>query len=325
MKHLSSRAVDVLRNAPMIPILIIVVAYFSFTIDGFLSPFSMQNLLRDASVLIVAGIGGMLVFLVSGLDLSVGSTVAGASVGAAIAAQSTGSLFVAVLAGLAIGLVVGVVNGLLVGYAKLVAFILTLGMLLIVKALAYLAAALVAGEGGTAGAVAMPPEATVFGRGVTFGIPNVFYAAAAVVIVIAIVLARTRYGRQLRLIGQNEEAARFNGVDVRFIKLTVYSLAGLLSGLAGVLLAFRLGSGSPAAGDALLLQVITAVIIGGTTLTGGHGGAFRTLFGALVIIAIDKGLSAMGLQFWDQQIALGIVILLGTQVTRFWNAKRRLA
>lgn len=326
MKHIKSSVVDTLRNAPMIPVLIIVALIFSFTTDGFLSAFSLQNLLRDTSVLAVAALGGMLVFLVSGLDLSVGSTVAGSAVAAALVSQSTGSLTVAVFAGLGVGLVVGIINGLLIGYAKLVPFILTLGMMLIVSALAYLAVAMSSDEGDARrGAAPMLPEATAFGRGVTFGLPNVFYVAAIAVIVIAVVLARTRFGRKIRLIGQNEEAARFSGIDVALIKLLVYTIAGFLSGLAGVLLAFRLGSGSPAAGDALLLQVITAVIIGGTALTGGHGGAFRTLFGALVIIAIDRGLSSMGVQFWDQQIVLGLVILLGTQINRRWSGRRRLA
>ncbi len=325
MNRIAATGITIVRNAPMLPILVIVVIIFGFTTTGFLSVFNLQNILRDASVLTVAALGGMLVFLVSGLDLSVGSTVAGSAVGAAIVADATDSLPLAVVVGCAIGLFIGIVNGLFIGYAKLVPFILTLGTLLVVKALAYLAAAATTGAGGTAGAVPMPPEATVFGRGVTLGLPNVFYVAAIAVAAIAVILARTRFGRQIRLIGQNEEAARFNGVNVPFVKLAVYSLAGLLSGVAGVLLAMRLGAASPAAGDALLLQVITAVIVGGTALMGGHGGAVRTLFGALVIITIDKGLSAMGFQFWDQQIVLGLVILLGTQINRRWSGSGRLA
>ena len=316
---------SIFRNAPMVPVLVAVMVIFTVMTEGYLSTFNLQNLFRDASVLTVAALGGTLVFLVSGLDLSVGSTVAGSAVGAAIIADKTGDLTVALIGGVIIGLVIGMMNGALVGYAKLVPFVLTLGTLLIVKALAYLAAAVTTGEGGTAGAVPMPVEATVFGRGVTFGVPNLFFITAIVVAVVAFVLGRTRFGRQVRLIGQNEEAARFSGVNVARTKFWVYSAAGLLSGIAGAMLALRLGAGSPAAGDALLLQVITAVIIGGTALMGGHGGALRTLFGALVIIAIDRGLNSMGYQFWDQQIVLGLVILLGTQINRRWSGSRRLA
>jgi ribose transport system permease protein len=312
----------VLRNAPMVPVLIALLAFFTITTEGYLNTFNMQNLFRDASVLTVAALGGTLVFLVSGLDLSVGSTVAASAVGAAIFADKTGNLPIALVVGVLLGVAVGMVNGALVGYAKLVPFVLTLGTLLIVKALAYLAAALTTGEGGTAGAVPMPVEATTFGRGLTFGVPNLFYITAVIVVVVAFVLARTRFGRQIRLIGQNEEAARFTGVNVARTKFWVYSTAGLLGGIAGTMLALRLGAGSPASGDDLLLQVITAVIIGGTALSGGHGGAFRTLFGALVIVAIAQGLNVRGFQFWDQQIVLGLVILLGTQVSRRWSARR---
>lgn len=322
---ITHRVTSILRNAPMLPVLIVVMAFFTVMSEGYLSSFNVQNLLRDTSVLTVAALGGTLVFLVSGLDLSVGSTVAGSAVGAAIIAEKSGNLGLALVLGVLIGLAIGMVNGALVGYAKLVPFVLTLGTLLVVKALAYLSAAATTGEGGTAGAVPMPVEATVFGRGVTGVLPNLFFIAAVAVAVVAFVLGRTRFGRQIRLIGQNEEAAKFSGVNVARTKFWVYSAAGLLSGIAGVMLALRLGAGSPAAGDALLLQVITAVIIGGTALMGGHGGAVRTLFGALVIMAIDRGLNAMGYQFWDQQVVLGIVILLGTQINRRWSGRRRVA
>jgi ribose/xylose/arabinose/galactoside ABC-type transport system permease subunit len=269
--------------------------------------------------------GATLVFLIAGLDLSVGSTVAASAVAAAIVMQNTSSILIGLLGGLSAGLLVGVINGALIGYAGLVPFVLTLGTLLVVRAVAYLAAAAQVGQGGTAGAVPLPPEVTAFGRGLTFGLPNLFYVALLTAAAVAILLGATRFGRQIRLIGQNAKAAAFNGVDVPRVTFTVYALAGLLSGLAGCMLALRLGAASPAAGDALLLQVITAVIIGGTSLVGGHGGAIRTVFGAFVIVAIDRGLTLLGFQFWDQLIVLGVVILFGTLITRPWSARRRTA
>ncbi|TPW72945.1 ABC transporter permease [Schumannella sp. 10F1B-5-1] len=316
----------ILRTAPMVPVLVIAVIAFALLADGFTSPTNLYNILRDSSVLMVAATGTTLVFLIGGLDLSVGSVVAGSAVGAAIAMSTTRSVLFGVVVGVVIGIVIGVLNGLLIGYAKLVPFVLTLGMLLVVRAVAYLAAAVAAGAGGTAAAVGdLPESATLFGRGFIAAVPNLFVLAIVVVAVTAVLLAKTRYGRYVRLVGQNETAARFNGVNVPFIKLVTYTIAGLLSGIAGVMLSMRLGSGNPASGDDLLLRAITAAIIGGTALAGGHGGVVRTVFGALVIIALSSGLSLMGFQFWDQSIVLGIVILLGTQLTRRWTRGSRAA
>jgi ribose transport system permease protein len=309
----------------MAPVLVGIIIVFGIVTPQFLSVFNMQNFLRDASVLIVAAMGATLVFLIAGLDLSVGSTVAASGVGAAIVMQNTNNIVVSLAAGLAVGLAVGAVNGVLIGYARLVPFVLTLGTLLAVRAFAYLGSAAQVGQGGTAGAVSLPLEVTAFGRGVTWGLPNIFYVAIVVVAAVAILIGATRFGREVRLIGQNEKAAAFNGVNVKRVTFLVYTIAGLLSGIAGCLLALRLGAGNPASGDALLLQVITAVIIGGTALYGGHGGAVRSVFGAFVIVAIDRGLTLLGFQFWDQQIVLGLVILFGTLITRNASARRRIA
>ncbi|MET4781357.1 ABC transporter permease [Glaciihabitans sp. UYNi722] len=316
---------SLVRKAPMVPVLIIILVVFSIISRGFLSVFSIQSILLDASVLTVAALGGMLVFLVSGIDLSVGATVAGASVTAAIVGQLTHNPGLSLGSALLIGGVIGAINGALIGFAKFVPFIVTLAMLLVVTALAYLAAAAYSGQGATAGSVPMLDSILAFGQGVTFGLPNLFPTVIVAVIVIALVLYFTRFGRQIRLVGQNEDAARFNGLNVPLIKFFVYTLAGVLSGIAGCLLGMRLGAGNPAGGDSLLLQVITAVIIGGTTLLGGHGGAIRTLFGALVIVALTQGLSTIGFQFWDQNIVLGFVILLGTQIGRLWGTSSRTA
>ena len=320
-----SHAAQILRNAPMAPVLIGIIIVFAIISPGFLSAFNTQNLMRDASVLIVAAMGATLVFLISGLDLSVGSTVAASAVGAAIVMQNTGNIGIALGAGLLVGVLVGAFNGVLIGYARLVPFVLTLGTLLAVRAFAYLGSAAQVGQGGTAGAVSLPIEVTGFGRGLTFGLPNIFYIAVVVVAAVAVLVGATRFGREVRLIGQNERAAAFSGINVKRVTFLVYTIAGLLSGIAGCMLALRLGAGNPASGDSLLLQVITAVIIGGTALAGGHGGPIRTVFGAFVIIAIDRGLTLVGFQFWDQQIVLGLVILFGTLITRRFNARRRLA
>lgn len=313
----------VIRNAPMVPVLIVIVIIFTLTSRGFLSLFSVQSILLDVSVLAVAALGGMLVFLVSGIDLSVGAVVAASSTTAALVGQATQNPFISLASACVLGAFIGAVNGTLIGYGRFVPFIVTLAMMLVVTALAYLAASLYAGEGATAGAVPMLHSILAFGQGAIFGIPKAFPGVIILVALVAVILALTKFGRQVRLVGQNEEAARFNGLNVPKIKLLVYTLSGLLGGIAGCLLAMRLGAGTPSGGDALLLQVITAAIIGGTALEGGHGGAVRTFFGALVIVTVNQGLNTLGFQFWDQNVVIGFVILLGTQISRFLGRPRR--
>ena len=282
-----------LNAAPMLPVLVVVIVVFSLVAPGYLNPANIQNLLRDSSVLIIASMGATLVFLVAGLDLSVGSVVA-------------------LVAGVVVGLLVGVLNGVLIGPLGLNPFVTTLASLLVVRALAYVSAAIASGQGGTAGAVAMPDGVAGFGRGVVLGIPNVFIVAIAIVVLSVLLLEKTTFGRRVRLVGQNDVAAAFAGISVARVRLLVYAIAGLLAGVAGIILALRLGSGSPAAGDDMLLQVITAVIIGGTAVSGGSGGMVRTVWGALTIVAIERGMSVLGLKFYDNLIVLGVVILLGT-------------
>lgn len=295
----------------MLPVLIVILLGFSVFFPGFLSTTSLQGLLRDSAVLIIAATGATLVFLISGLDLSVGSAVAAAAVSVAIFTDNGGSLAAGVLLGLLTALLVGVLNGVLVGALGLNPFIITLASLLVVRALGYVATAINSGGGGTAGAVPMPEGVATLGRSLFLGIPTIFYGALLVVLVSFVLLEFTSFGRQVRLVGQNEVAARFAGLRVSLVRFGVYSIAGLLSGIAGVVLSYRLGSASPAVGDALLLQVITAVIIGGTAISGGSGGIWRTLWGALTIVTVERGMSLLGFKFYDNQIVLGLVILIG--------------
>ncbi len=309
-------AVSKLANFPTVPVLVIMVLWFSFLFPGFLSVSSVQGLLRDSSVLIIAALGATFVFLVSGLDLSVGSAAACATIAAAIFTDNGGSLGFGVLLGVAVATFIGVTNGLLIGKLGLNPFVISLASLLAFRALAFVATAISSGGGGTAGTVPMPDIVTSVGRSTFLGVPVLFILAILMVVIAYVLLEFTTYGRSVRLVGQNEEAARFSGISVSNIKFFTYSLAGLFAGIAGIALSFRLGSGSPVLGDALLLQVITAVIIGGTAITGGNGGIFRTVWGAITIITVERGMALLGFKFYDNMIVLGIVILLGTLTHR---------
>ena len=195
-------------------------------------------------------------------------------------------------------------------------FIFTLAMLLVVRAIAFMIAAVSAGGGSAKASVGGLPDAvSTFGRAVTVGIPNVFWVALAVTAVIGGLLRWTKFGRDLYLLGDSEVAARFTGMNVKRMKFTVYLLAAIVSSIAGILLDFRLGSGSPAGGETFLLKVIAATVIGGTSLFGGLGGVGRTAFGAILIAVVGIGLDRAGWQYWDQFIVLGFVILIGATLS----------
>ena len=208
-------------------------------------------------------------------------------------------------AGVATGMAIGAINGIAVAWLRFPAFLHTLGMLITVRAVALLMTG-----GHSVGR--LPPAAVAIGRGYLLGVPNLLWLAAAVGLAAAILLARSVLGRELFLIGANRRAAMFSGLRVTRTRFAAFFLSGSLAGCAGVAVVLRLGSGGPILGDNLLLMAIAAVVLGGTSIMGGEGGVFRTATGAAVIVLLDKGLNLLGLEFYDQAIVIGAVILIGS-------------
>lgn len=307
-------------TVPVLPITIAVYAVLALTIPGFGSWPNIQNLLGSMAVLAIAAIGATLVFLVAGIDLSVGSTIALSSVTGAIVTRDTGSIGLGLITAVAVGLVVGLINGIGVGFLGLQPFVLTLGVLLAARAVAYMAAAAAAGGGGTAASVGqLPDEVLQFGRTTIAGIPTVWWIAVFLFALFALLLSRTATGRSLYLLGSSERAARFNGMSGGMIKCLAYSVAGMLGGFAGFILMTRLGSGNATAGDTLLLQVIAATVIGGTSLFGGLGGVWRTLVGVFLIVGLTNALGLIGMQSWTQGIIIGAVVIFGSGLAVYLN------
>jgi len=294
-----------LQEAPMLPVLAAAAVLFCFTVEGFTTEANLSNMARFFAPLFVASAGAMLVILLGEIDLSIGSTPSLASVLAALTMRATDSVWLGVVAGLGAGFTVGAINGAAIALLRFPAFIHTLGMLLTVRAIGMLITG-----GHSIGR--LPPEVLAFGRGYFLGAPNLLWVAILVYVALALVLARTMFGRELMLIGTNRRAAMFSGLRVVRARFLAFLLSGALAGLAGVLVVFRLGSGGPILGDNLLLMAIAAVVLGGTNILGGDGGIFRTATGAAVIVLLDKGLNLLGLEFYDQAIVVGTVILLGS-------------
>lgn len=275
----------------------------------FLTPLNLINVLRQASINGILAIGLTFVILTGGIDLSVGSMLAvsgilGASV---VTGINPGSPAAAVALGVATGLTLGSVNGLLVAWARVPAFVATLGMLSIARGLTF-----ISNDGMPVPRLAS--DFLVLGQGFVLGVPVPVLLFATTVLLAWAVLRFTTYGRYVYAVGGNERSARTSGIATRRIVFSVYAISGALAGLAGLLLAARTTSALPQAGVSYELDAIAAVVIGGTSLSGGAGSPVGSLFGALIIAVINNGLDLMGVSSYYQQVVKGAIIVLAVLV-----------
>jgi ribose/xylose/arabinose/galactoside ABC-type transport system permease subunit len=268
--------------------------------------FSIPNLVNVALSIAITGIlavGMTAVILTGGIDLSVGSVAALAGVVAAIIASSGGSVFLAALAALGVGLAVGLFNGLVIAQFRVPPFVTTLAMLTICRGLAFIVT-------GGRSIGNLPSSFGFLGRERLLGVPVPVLLMLVVFACGWFVLKRMTLGRYIYAVGGNREAAYLAGVNTKGVILLVYVLNGLLVGLAGLVLASRLGAGVPNAGLQYELDVIAAVVVGGTSLMGGRGSVIGTFWGAVFIGILNNGLNLAGIDPYMQKIALGLVILL---------------
>lgn len=292
-------------DLPLFPIAVIVAVAFAVSVPGFATAANLETMARVFAPLLVAAIGATLIMLTGGIDLSVGATFGLASVAGALVMRDTGSIALGLAAGISVGALVGFINGVAVARFRLAPFVYTLAVLLTTRAIAFLLS-----RGYSVGR--LPREVTAFGRSDFLAIPSLLWIAMAIFIVALIILYKTPFGRSIYLTGSNERAALFNAVDVVRVKFLVYLIGGTLSGVASMLAVMRLGSGGPVLGDTILLQIIAAVVAGGTSVFGGQGGLWRTFTGVMLIVMLEKGLDLMAVAFFDQAIVIGCVILLGS-------------
>ena len=290
---------------------VVVFAFFAVLLrdEGFLSSNNLLNIFRQTATITVIAVGMTYVIACAEIDLSVGSVAGLSSVVTAMALSSWG-LIPGVLAGLAVGLAVGAVNGALVSLLGIPSFLVTLGML-----------GIAAGVAQWITSSAPQPILNdsfnlIFGGGNFGPIPGLLAWSAIFVTIGAIVLARTRFGRQVLATGGNRTAAQFTGVNTRRIKFQVLLLSATVASVAGMLYAGRLQSGRFQWGAGDELSAIAAVILGGTSLFGGAGSVVGTLFGALLIGLINNGLILAGLDSSQQQVVRGVIIILAVALAR---------
>lgn len=285
----------------------------------FLSYRNIMNTLRQVSLTAICGFGMTMIILLGEIDLSVGSQQAVAGIISVVVLNATGSVLLAVLAAVAAGAVVGTLNGILVTKMKLNSMVATLGTMAIWRGLSMV----------VTGAVSIQSQYPAFaelGTGFTGPIPNTVIIAAVLYGIVFYVLNHTTFGRKLYAVGGNAEAARLSGVPVERIKMIVYISAGMLTMLAGVLLASRMSSAQPTAGTGFEMVVISAVILGGVSMSGGSGSIAGALIGMLILGVLQNGLTLLDVSSFWQDISRGIVIILAVylDVTRKKRAAKKL-
>lgn len=304
------KGIQVAKLGPLLG-LILITAVLGVMSENFFTLNNLFNLLRQVSVNALIAFGMTFVILTAGIDLSVGSILAlGSALTAGMLVNGMDPLL-AVLIGLFVGLVLGAVNGLIITKGKVAPFIATLATMTIFRG-----ATLVYTDGKPITGLSDRFMFEMIGRGYVFGIP---FPAILMIIVFAIlffILRNTVFGRQVYAIGGNEEASILSGIKAERVKIWVYSLTGMLSVLAGIIITSRLDSAQPTAGTMYELDAIAAVVIGGTSLSGGRGRIAGTLIGALIIGVIDNGLNLLNVSSFYQQIVKGGVILLAVLLDR---------
>jgi ribose transport system permease protein len=304
----------------------------SYIWPSFLTRENLVNVINQNAVIAIIAIGMTLVIITAGIDLSVGSLLALCGVTTAVAAQQmaggasagTIGLLGACLVGTGVCTLCGVFNGVMITWFRVPAFVVTLAMMMVARGLAlivavqYQSALLGGGTEGTPEAVKI--EAASFGwlgNGATLGIPNPILLMLALYVLAHITMTRTSIGRYIYAVGGNPEAARLSGVPVFGVLILVYAICGAMAGLAGIVDASRFEGGRPNAGEMYELQVIAAVVVGGTSLAGGEGRIFGTLVGAMIIAVIQNGLNMAGVASYEQKVVFGGLILAAVLLDRF--------
>ncbi len=328
------------KYAMVVAFLVMVIA-LSFARPGvFLTFRNAMNILRQTAVIGVITVGMAFVLLTGGIDLSVGSILAVSGVVAALlaapggpamarvgfrhgegVAEAIGSagdgtlpLIVPVLAALLVGALIGAINGIMIAVGHVTPFIMTMGMMTIARGVA-----LIISGGGQL--PYLTDSFKAIGKGNTsFGIPYLAFIFIGVLLIAAIVLKYTRYGRSLYAVGGNEMAARTSGINATAVRMSAYIVSGVCAGLAGLLLASRTAVGSPQAGSGYELDAIAGCVVGGISLDGGVGNIWGALLGTLFISVMGNGMDMLGITTYYQDITKGIIIILA--VFYDMNSKR---
>jgi ribose/xylose/arabinose/galactoside ABC-type transport system permease subunit len=299
-----------LGQMPLFALVVLVVVIAILT-PRFLSPLNLSNVLVQAAVITVVAMGMTFVIIGGGFDLSVGSVVALSGCVCAAVMMKAG-IAAGVVAGVAAGALVGLVNGLIVTVLKVNPFISTLGTMVLVRGVVFLFT-----DSQQVPIDDVLPRAFIdFGIDRLIGIHYLVWVPLVLFFVLSWVLARTPYGRSVYATGGNREAAFFSGIRVDRVTASTYVWCGALAGVAGVMLASRLQSGQPTAGEFYELTAIAAVVLGGASLYGGEGKLYKSVIGVFIMVTLGNGLNLLNVDSYWQRVAIGAVIIIAAAADR---------
>jgi ribose transport system permease protein len=282
--------------------LFLLVLVFFILSPYFLTVNNILTVATQTAVIAIIAIGQTYVLITGGIDLSIGSNIALSAMVAGICMRANLPVSFAIMAGLLTGMLSGTLNGIMVAFGKLPPFIATLGMMTVARGLAYtITKALPIAN--------LPRSFTVFGTDRTFGIPNPVIIMVLLSLIFGFILAKTKFGRHVYAIGSNFEAARLSGVNNKRVQMWVYIFSGLLAAFAGLIVAARIITAQPAAGDGYELDAVASSVIGGASTMGGEGTIAGTFIGAFVIGVLRNGLNLISVSPYVQKIVIGIVIV----------------
>ena len=297
-------------------LLVALLILFSLAGGGrFMTLSNMLTMSRQATYLAILTAGQMLTILCAGFDLSVGASVALTSVVTSMTMVAfpspVAAMIAGILAGIATATLIGGANGMTIAVFRVSPFVVTLGMMSVTQGLALLLSKGVP-------IFNLPSYFNrMLGIGKIFGIPVPILIALLVIILISVLLNRTRIGRYFYAIGGNVEAARLSGIAVRKYTFLAYVLCGTLTGITGVMLTARVASGEPNLGAAFPLESIAAAVIGGVSLRGGEGGVIGAIFGAILIILIRNGMDLMNISSYLQMVVMGLLLIFAVVMDHF--------
>ncbi len=287
------------------------------TRGSFFTTKNLFNVLRQISTNLYLACGMTMVIILGGIDLSVGSIIAlSGCIAAGGVSRYNLPLGIAILLGVLVGLIVGMFNGLVISKTTIPPFIVTLATMNIAKGLAYVY------TGGSPVRV-VTKEWQFIGAGYIGPFPTPVVILVVVLIITAIVMNKTKIGRHMYAVGGNQQAAEFSGIDVAKVKFFVHAFSGIMAGLAGIVLASRMYSGQPTAGDGAEMDAIAAVVVGGTSMAGGSGKIGGTIIGGLIIGVLNNGLNLMNVNSFWQYVVKGVVILLAVFLDYIRNKKSK--
>ncbi|TMR72132.1 ribose ABC transporter permease [Streptococcus pseudopneumoniae] len=298
--------------------LIILMAVITIINSNFLTANNLLNLLLQVTSNALIAFGMTFVILTGGIDLSVGSILALSSALTAGLLGSVMTVTLAILISLILGCILGMMNGLLISYGKLAPFIVTLATMTIFRG-----ATLVYTNGNPITKGLSDTFLFQFlGQGYIVGIPFPVIIMFIVFIVLYVLLHKTAFGKSVYAIGGNEKAAYISGVKLNKVKIIIYSISGMMASISGLIITSRLSSAQPTAGASYEMDAIAAVVLGGTSLSGGKGRILGTLIGALIIGVLNNGLNIIGVSAFWQQVVKGVVILIAVLIDRFKVVKQ---